>query len=193
MALEERLADYTLVQRLRNGENEAFDELNQQYASKMYRLACRLAGQEEAEDLVQEAFVQIYRSMSSFRGDCSISTWVYKITTNVCQDYLRRKSRRNWRHLFSIDWLKSEMDKELPAPDLEPHEMAEIRDDLGRLRVAIASLPIEQRSVLVLHDLEQLTYQEVADVLGIALGTVKSRLFYARQKVRQIFEGGASN
>jgi RNA polymerase sigma-70 factor (ECF subfamily) len=192
MALEERLADYTLVQGLRNGDNEAYDELNQQYSSKMYRLACRLAGPEEAEDLVQEAFVQIYRSMSSFRGDCSISTWVYKITTNVCQDYLRRKSRRNWRHLFSIDWLKSEIDKELPSPDLEPHEMAEIRDDLGRLRVAIASLPMEQRSVLVLHDLEQLTYQEVADVLGIALGTVKSRLFYARQKVRQIFEGGAS-
>lgn len=193
MALEERLADYSLIQKLKAGDSDAYDSLNREYAGKMFRLACRLAGPEEAEDLVQEAFLQIYRSMDSFRGDCSIGTWVYKITTNVCQDYLRRKNRRGWRYLFSLDWLKSETDRELPSPLLEPPEIAEIKDDLERLRLAIATLPVEQRAVLVLHDLEQLTYQEVADVLGIALGTVKSRLFYARQKVRLIFEGGAKS
>lgn len=191
MALEERLKDHSLVQRLKAGDNDAYDLLCKEYSGKMYRLVCRLAGSEDADDLVQEAFVQIYRSMSSFRGDCSISTWVYKITANVCQDYLRKKSRRSWRHLFSLDWLKSETDRELPSPNLEPHEEAEVKDDMDRLRLAIAALPQEQKAVLVLHDLEHLTYQEVADVLGIVVGTVKSRLFYARQKVRSTFEGGA--
>lgn len=193
MALEERLADYSLVEKLKAGDSDAYDKLVQEYSGKMYRLACRLAGPEEAEDLVQESLMQIYRSMPSFRGECSIGTWVYRITTNVCQDYLRRKGRRSWRHLFSIDWLKSEIDRELPSPGLQPQEIAEIRDDLEQLRMAIATLPIEQRAVLVLHDLEQLTYQEVADVLGIKVGTVKSRLFYARKKVRNICEGGAAN
>lgn len=190
MALEERLSDHSLVQKLKVGDEEAYNILCREYSGKMYRLACRLAGPEEAEDLVQEAFVQIYRSMKSFRGDCSIGTWVYRITTNVCQDYLRRKSRRSWRHLFSLDWLKNETDRELPATTVEPHDAVLIRDDLDRLKKAIAALPQEQRAVLVLHDLEQLTYQEVADVLGIVVGTVKSRLFYARQKVRANFERG---
>lgn len=190
MALEERLSDHSLVQKLKVGDEEAYNILCREYSGKMYRLACRLAGPEEAEDLVQEAFVQIYRSMKSFRGDCSIGTWVYRITTNVCQDYLRRKSRRSWRHLFSLDWLKNETDRELPATTVEPHDAVLIRDDIDRLKKAIAALPQEQRAVLVLHDLEQLTYQEVADVLGIVVGTVKSRLFYARQKVRANFERG---
>ncbi|MDD4264047.1 MAG: sigma-70 family RNA polymerase sigma factor [Firmicutes bacterium] len=190
MALEERLKDHSLVQKLKAGDDEAYDCLCTEYSGKMYRLVCRLAGSDDAEDLVQEAFMQIYKSMSSFRGDCSISTWVYRITTNVCQDYLRRKSRRSWRHLFSLDWLKAETNRELPSTDLEPHEQAEVRDDMDKLRLAIAALPPEQKAVLVLHDLEQLTYQEVADVLGIVVGTVKSRLFYARKKVRSSFEGG---
>lgn len=89
-----------------------------------------------------------------------------------------------------MDWLSSETNKEVPSLDFEPSERAEIRDDLDKLRMAIAKLPPEQRAVLVLHDLEQLTYQEVADVLGIVVGTVKSRLFYARRKVRSMLEGG---
>ena len=190
MALEERLKDHSLVQKLKAGDEDAYAQLCTEYSGKMYRLVCRLAGPEDADDLVQEALMQLYKSMGSFKGACSIGTWIYRITTNVCQDYLRKKSRRSWRHLFSLDWLSSETNKEVPSLDFEPSERAEIRDDLDKLRMAIAELPPEQRAVLVLHDLEQLTYQEVADVLGIVVGTVKSRLFYARRKVRSMLEGG---
>lgn len=184
-------ADAALVARCRTNDLTAFEEMVERYQHKIYGYVRRLVGNEtDAEDITQEVFLKALTSLHAFREESSLQTWLFRIATNLCRDLMRRRQReRGW---FSL-WRRTEEEQEgggerlLDIPDLEGDpERLLLREELGELlQRAIEELPWRMREVLVLHDLEALSYEEIAEALGIPLGTVKSRLFHARARLRE--------
>lgn len=158
-----------------------FEAVVRTHYDRVYRLALRMLGNAaDAEDVAQEAFMKVHRSAPRFRGDSSLSTWIYRITHNVCLDELRRRKRRPL-----IQGLPSSAD-DAPSGEPEddgptPEEAACAADERDRLRQVLESLPIEFRSVLILREVEDLSYDEIASVLKCPIGTVRSRLARARR------------
>jgi RNA polymerase sigma-70 factor, ECF subfamily len=165
-----------LVERCRRSEPAAFEELYRHYAVRVYNLAVRLSGsQAEGEDLAQEVFVQVYRKLASFRAESSLGTWIYRLATNHCLDFLRSREGRAQQRLEPLD-----DDEPGPAPSAAP-----LRADRLDLERAIARLPLGYRTAFVLHDVEGFEHKEVASMLGIAEGTSKSQVHKARLKLRE--------
>lgn len=177
--------DLDLVQRHRYGDPEAFAEIYQRYGGMIYNLAYRLSGdREKASDLTQEVFFRAFRHLHRFRGGSSLKTWLYRVGLNHCRS---RLSRRRW---FFVP-----LAEEAPAEGLQlvekgrnPEQRA-MASERGRiLHQALARLPLPFREAVVLCDLEGLTYEEIASVLGIRIGTVRSRIARARGKLRVLLE-----
>lgn len=181
------MTDKELVEKARQGDQDAFEQLVLDNQNKVYSLALRLTGdREEAADLAQEAFVKAWQGLSSFQGESSFATWVYRLTTNVCIDHLRKKKRREEiAPAVSLDDEESAWAE--PADrDSDPHLLLE-KSERGRaLARALDKLPDWQRRALVLRELSGLSYQEIGDALDIDLGTVKSRIARARLSLRKI-------
>lgn len=176
-----------LEQRAKQGDQSAFEQLVLDNQNKVYSLALRLVGdREEAADLAQEAFVKAWQGLSSFQGESSFATWIYRLTTNVCIDWLRRQKRREGiAPSVSLD------DKDAawaePADrDSDPHLLLEKSERGKALARGLDKLPDWQRRALVLRELSGLSYQEIAGELDIDLGTVKSRIARARLSLRKI-------
>jgi RNA polymerase sigma-70 factor (ECF subfamily) len=174
------VSDQALVARVARGDLDAFDLLVTRYQGRVYGIAANFAAnRDDAGDLAQEVFLKAYRSLCSFRGQSAFSTWLYRIAVNACVDYVRRQGRRGWLQVAPD-----------PAaapgePELDPQqelERKELRSTLGR---AIGGLSLKLRVALVLHDIEGLTHEEMAQVVGCSVGTTKSRLFRAREEVRR--------
>jgi RNA polymerase sigma-70 factor (ECF subfamily) len=167
------------------GERAALEELFQRYRLAAYRVAYRLLGHEaDALDAVQEGFVRALTHLDGFQGRSSFKTWLLRVVTNAALDLGRQRGRREALHLNAMG--RSERDgPPLLAPDESTSglERSELRHALDE---ALATLSDAQRETFVLHADAELSYREVADVLGISIGTVMSRLFYARQKLRAI-------
>ncbi len=179
--------DQALVARVRAGELPALEELFNRYRNQVFSLAYRMTGNpSDAEDLCQEIFLQVMRKVGSFEGRSSFSTWLYRVSMNRSRDYLRRKKR-------SPEFLSHDGD---PPERHEPHlttsgglESAAISSEAQRLvQGALMELPVSLRAPLVLHALEGMQYHEVAELLGLPVGTVKSRIFRARVKLADILE-----
>ena len=172
-----------LVTAARDGDREAFDELVRVTHADTYTLAYRLTGDEEdARDVVQEAYLRAYRGLDRFRGDAQFSTWMYRITANCAATHLGRRSKH--RH--------DELDEAAGVPDLHPEHDPQLRadaDDLrGRLRVALDALPPRLRAVVILRDVYDLPHEAIAAELGISESAAKVRLHRARNKLRdQLF------
>jgi RNA polymerase sigma-70 factor (ECF subfamily) len=170
---------------VRDGDRAAFRELVERHQGRAFGLALRvLRDEEQARDVVQDAFLKAYGSLDRFEGRSSFYTWLYRIVMNLCLDRKRRErsSRR-------VDW-SEEVEREIPAdsessatpdPDVAL-ERSELRAQLSR---AIALLPDDARRTLELREIDGLSYQEIAESLGVPKGTVMSRLHYARRRVRQ--------
>jgi RNA polymerase sigma-70 factor (ECF subfamily) len=155
----------------------------------MYTLARVLTGGDaEAEDLVQETFVRAYRAISRFRGDSTFATWLHRIAMNVIKSYLVRRDRRAFTKQLD-DGSSSEVDRQLSIESLPSSENLEdavtTRQAIDR---ALASLPDELRVLVVLRDIQGLEYHEIATVTGLPIGTVESRVFRARQRLRPMLE-----
>jgi len=172
-----------LIASARQGDGRAFNQLVLLYQSMAYNLAYRILNDPDAAaDATQDAFVSAFKAMPKFRGG-SFKAWILRIVTNACYDQLRRKQRRPTE---SLDGLEIEPDHVgyLRDPAEQPSEYAE-RQDLNRaLQAGIQTLPLEQRTVVILSDVQGLSYQEIAQVMGLSLGTVKSRLSRGRSKLR---------
>ncbi|TMQ34951.1 MAG: RNA polymerase sigma factor [Planctomycetota bacterium] len=177
------LSDESLLARFSRGEREALEELFGRYRTVAYRVAHRLLGNEaDALDAVQEGFVKALTRLKSFQGRSSFKTWLLRVVSNAALDLGRQRQRRE---ALSLD---------VPSPDdqetLQPLTLSDPADGLERadlrrlLQEALAALSEAQRQTFVLHADGELTYREVADALGISIGTVMSRLYYARQKLR---------
>jgi len=170
------------LDRLRAGDAPAFEELVMTYQHRVFGVALRVLGNRaEAEEVAQEAFVRAHRALGDFRGDAKLSTWLYAITSRLCLNRLASGERRMARH--GEDALLRLSDAG-PRPDAAL-ERRELETALGR---AIAELPEDRRIVVVLRDLEGLSYEEIAHVLELELGTVRSRLHRARTELKEKLE-----
>jgi RNA polymerase sigma-70 factor (ECF subfamily) len=170
------------LDRLRAGDAPAFEELVMTYQHRVFGVALRMLGNRaEAEDVAQEAFVRAHRALGAFRGDAKLSTWLYAITSRLCLNRLASGERRMARQ--GEDALLRLSDPG-PRPDAAL-ERRELETALGR---AIAELPEDRRIVVVLRDLEGLSYEEIAQVLELELGTVRSRLHRARAELKEKLE-----
>lgn len=181
------MPDKDLVERAKKGDQDAFERLVLDNQNKVYSLALRLVNdREEAADLSQEAFVKAWQGLQSFQGESSFATWLYRLTTNLCIDWLRRQKRREGvEPAASLDDEASGWAE--PADrDSDPHLLLE-RSERGRaLARGLDRLPDWQRRALVLREMSGLSYQEIGDELDIDLGTVKSRIARARLNLRKI-------
>lgn len=175
-----------LLARAKKGEIAAFESLMTAYENRIYSLALRSTGSEQdAADITQEVFLRAWKNLDSFRGDSSLSTWLYRVTSNLCVDFARKKAAEGMP--TSID------DEESPATDLadasrmaQPEAAAENSELREELQFALAQLSEEHRRVVLLRDVAGMTYTDIARTLGLEEGTVKSRLARARASLRKI-------
>ena len=182
-------ADDALVLRFQSGERAAFEELVARYRDRIYNYLRAMTGSDaDAEDLTQEAFVRAYMNVGSFRRDASFHTWLYRIAYNGYLDSVRRLKRRQ---TFSLDQPLTDDEEplEFPDPSAGPADQAERLELQGILVTALQGLPEKLRAVVVLHDVHGYCYEEIAGVVGCPIGTVRSRLFHARQRLRRKLAG----
>lgn len=181
-------ADAALVARARGGDPAAFDALVVRYQDRVFNMAVRMLNhREDALDVAQEIFLTVYRSLDRFEGKAKFSTWLYRVTVNKCRDELRRRGMVKHTRPQSLDARRdpeSERSFEPPASNPGPAELVQGREAEELVTAAIAGLPDEARDALVLRDVEDLSYEEIADVLAIPVGTVRSRLNRARTLLR---------
>jgi len=170
-----------LVVRLRAGEEDAFREFVTTYQDRILAVVARVGGASDAEDLAQETFIKALGAIDRFEGQSALFTWLYRIAVNTARDFLAHRRRRPAVALedASVD----------PVSDADrPDEALAREDDRIRIRRALARLPEPFRSTLVLREMEGNTYEEIATILGVSIGTVESRIFRARRKLRNILE-----
>lgn len=182
--------DAVLVRQCQRGDLTAFEPLVVKYQDRIYNLCWRLCGDRQAaEDLTQEAFLKAYESLGQFRGQSGFFTWLYRIATNLALSY-RRSERRHMNVGGECEWndmpaQAARLHRGTAGPDDQPDLLAE-RDEVRRLVwQAIQQLEDESRAMVVLRDMEGLDYAEIAEVLGVPVGTVKSRLHRARMTIRE--------
>ena len=181
------MSDKELAEKAKAGDQIAFEQLVIENQNKVYSLALRLVNdREEAADLAQEAFVKAWQGLGSFQGESSFATWVYRLTTNVCIDHLRKKKRREGvEPAVSLDDENSGWAEPADRAS-DPQQVLEQSERGQALARGLARLPDWQRRVLVLRELSGLSYQEIGEALDIDLGTVKSRIARARLNLRKI-------
>lgn len=183
-------ADDILVLRFQNGERAAFEELVLRYRDRIFNYLRAMCGSDsEAEDLTQEAFIRAFVNAKSFRREASFHTWLYRIAYNGYLDGLRKQKRRP---AISLDQPLSEDDEtkiDLPDPGEGPEQHVERLELQSVLVDALQALPEKLRSVVILHDVHGYRYEEIAVVVKCPIGTVRSRLFHARQNLRRKLAG----
>ncbi len=178
--------DRNLVGLARRGDREAFGTLVRRHQDRAFNLAYQMVrNREDALDISQEAFARAYASLASFKGDASFSTWLHRIVVNLAIDSLRRRERRGATSYDDARGTSQEGEVEHSAPD-DPATALETKQVRALLARGIAQLPPAQRAVLVLREIEGMSYEDIARTVECNLGTVMSRLFYARRKLQQV-------
>ena len=174
-----RDAELALVEACRKGDRQAQHSFYEKYRRRVFSLIARIVGPQDAEELVQEVFLRAYRGLEKFSGDAQLSTWMYRLVVNAALSYATHTQARQKRDLGE-DALMA-----LPAEDA-PSTDPRLR---ARLERALQALPAGYRAVLVLHDVEGLQHEEIANILGCRVGTSKSQLHKARAKMRDLLGG----
>ena len=182
--------DSLLVKRAQKGDMDAFETLVTKYEGRVFGCASRmLASGEDAKDAVQDTFLKVYKSLNNFRGESKFSTWLYRITNNVCLDYLRKRDR--YLQSLNADFGAEDgdaMETDIPS-GINVEAAVEDGEFSGLVRKAVNKLPEQHRIMIILRDMQDLSYTEISKLLGITEGTVKSRINRARKNLRDIFIG----
>lgn len=180
------LEDTVLVRRAQRGDLDAFDVLIQRYQERIYALIYNMtANHEDANDLAQETFIKAYRALNSFKGDAGFYTWLYRIAVNKTINFLKQRKNRQQMSLNDLD-LQAEHDPDLVAliSEKNPRRDINLAELQERLNAAMLKLSEPHRLVVTLHDIQGLPHEEVAKIMDCNVGTVRSRLFYARQQLQ---------
>lgn len=182
-----KLTDEQLVERAVTEESEAFGEIVKRWERKIFALCFGMLGREDdARDAAQETFIAAYRNLSSFRGDAKVSSWLHRIAVNQCLTYKRRQRTRSEEFL---DDSEGSEERIFIAPlHNSPSRKAEQAERLVLVRVAVSSLPVDLRQVIVMKEFEDMTFQEISETLDIPLSTVKSRVYTALKQLRMKLE-----
>ena len=180
--MSEETREQQLVSAARQGDMAAFESLVRLYEKRVFALTLRMCGdREDAAEAAQEAFLAAWQGLAFFRGDSSFSTWLYRLASNACVDLLRRESRRAAAGPSLDD---EELNLEVPDEMPSPHDEAERRELREEIERGLAALSPEHREVLVLREIHQLRYDEIAETLDLDVGTVKSRISRGRKQLR---------
>lgn len=174
-----------IIEKVLAGDSNAFGELVEAYQDKVYNLALRMSGNaDDAFDLAQDAFFRAWRGLSGFQFESAFSTWLFRLTSNVCLDWLRAKKRRPTVSLTTLDDEGEEVQMEIRDPGKSPEELLLAAEDRNAVAKAMNELPVEFREILTLRAIDDLSYTEIAEILHLREGTVKSRLSRARLALR---------
>lgn len=188
----------TIVKKVQDGDDNAFGEIVETYKSLVFNAVCRVlsaAGRatDSAEELAEDTFVKAWRNIKAFRGDCAFSTWIYRIAVNTARDSLRSERRHPTVSITVEDddeGETKEWDLPVTSGDGVPEDALERKETIIAVRRAIEALPDEMRKIIVMRDLNDMSYADIAEVLGLELGTVKSRINRARAQLKKILIEG---
>jgi len=170
-----------LIERASKGDQKAFSELFYEYKEMVYRVVYKLLGNsEETNDAVQQTFIELYKSLPGYAGKSKFTTWLYRIAVNVSIQFFRKRRTRDKNQPFN-----PEIHADSTSENDNPLEKKELRKQIEE---ALASLHIRKRTVVVLHDIENRTMEEISDIIGVPVGTIKSRLFYGREELKKKLE-----
>ena len=179
-----REQEAAVIRKVLNGDTNAYEALVREYEKSVYNLALRMTGNsEDAYDMSQEAFIKAYNSLTTFRGDSKFSVWLYRIVSNVCLDYLRSRSRKPTVSLSTENEDGEEVELDIADEEQTPEKLLERGLTRDAVRRGLLSLPDDHRQILLLREIEGLSYDEISETLGLEVGTVKSRIFRARKKL----------
>jgi len=182
------LDDRALVRRAKSGDLAAYDELVRRYQERIYATLYHMtANHEDANDLAQEAFIKAYHSLRSFKGDSTFFTWLYRIAVNRAINFLKQRKHKTHLSLNDLDF-NAEHDPDLVAliSDKTPRREAGLAELQEKLNAAMLQLSETHRLVVALHDVQGLSHEEISRIMDCNVGTVRSRLFYARQQLQSL-------
>lgn len=183
-----------LIKQSISGDVESFEQLIRQYQRMAYNVAYRMMGNEEdAKDMTQEALVKVFKKLKSFRMDASFSTWLYRIVMNTCKDEMRKKKMSTISIDQSIETEDSQVYFELEEKGLGPEEKLLQKETQNLVHSALQEIPEDNRMVLILRDIKNLTYDEISEVLNIPKGTVKSRINRGRLALKDVLKARGYN
>jgi RNA polymerase sigma-70 factor (ECF subfamily) len=184
------VSELDLVKRCQVGDTGAFDELVTRYRTRVFSMIYNMVhSEQDAWDLAQDSFVKAWKSIKRFRGRSSFYTWLYRIVMNVTIDWVRKKQVKAGAAEFNDATQLKEIDpasRTVPKADALPYETMERGEIRARIDQAIAQLTPEHRAVILMKEIEEMQYHEIAEALGCSIGTVMSRLFYARKKLQNL-------
>lgn len=185
------MQDELLIRRAQRGDADAFEQLLLEHQKNIYNLCYRMAGNpDDAMDLSQETFLRAWRCLDQYQFASAFSTWLYRLCSNICIDFLRRRRRQQTVPLTFEDADGEEQTYAVPDAQPLPEEQVELKLTRETLAAAMAQLLPEHRAVLQLRVVNEMSYEQIADVLDIQIGTVKSRLSRARNQLKKILERG---
>ncbi len=191
-AAQPDVSELDLVKRCQKGDSGAFDELVTRYRTRVFGMVYNMVhNEQDAWDLAQDSFLKAWKSIGRFRGKSSFYTWLYRIVMNVTIDWVRKKQIKGSGAEFDDSIQLKEIDpasKTVPRPDALPSENMERGEIRGQIDRAIAQLSPEHRAVILMKEIEDMQYNEIAEALGCSIGTVMSRLFYARKKLQNLLK-----
>lgn len=183
--------DQPLVEACRKGDRQAFHDLYERYERKVYAVAYGfLRNPEDALDVVQEAFIKVYRYLPNFEGQSSFYTWLYRIVANLCIDHMRRNTRK--RDVEFDDKLRHDGEQDLPAEFMpisalgNPGEAVENKEILAAVEASLEHLSDKHRAVIVMRELQGFSYADMAKAMNCSKGTIMSRLFHARRNMQKL-------
>jgi len=185
-ATTEVVAEPDLVRRARRGDLEAYDDLVRRYQERIYATIYHMtSNHEDANDLAQDTFIKAYQALRSFKGGSSFYTWVYRIAVNKTINFLKQRKNRSHMSLNDLDF-NAEHDPDMLAlvSDKTPRREANLNELQEKLNEALQKLSEPHRLVVTLHDVQGLAHEEIAEIMECNIGTVRSRLFYARQQLQ---------
>jgi len=181
--------DVQLVAASQAGDMIAFEELVARHRDKIYaRAFSMMRNEEEAIDLAQEAWVKAWQRLKQFQGDSSFATWMTRIVINLCLDQLRRQKRTRAESIEQLDEELGGVERQMPVVATNPSEGLERSELRKRIDKAMNQLSYEHRTVLILHEFEEMEYKQIAKVMNCSIGTVMSRLFYARRRLASLLQ-----
>lgn len=188
--------DEALIEKyLAEGDMQVFKTLVRRYQQRVFSAAYRILGNsEEAEEIVQDTFVRVHQNINKYRANSTFASWIFRIAHNLCMDYMRMKQRRGLPNQISFDSQGQVAEEEghfnptlgqLTDMRPGPSVSLEMEEQTKIIEKSIQNLPESQKTVLILHDLHGFSYQQIADIVGTSIGTVRSRLHYGRSKLRE--------
>ena len=184
------IPDVALVKASQRGDMSAFEELVARHRDKIYARAFSMVRHEEdATDLSQEAWVKGWQRLKQFQGEASFLTWMTRIVINLCLDRLRKQKRQRAESLDQLEEESGGVERQMPVVTSNPTERLERGELRQKIDAALALLSVEHRTVLILHEFQEMEYKEIAKTVGCSIGTVMSRLFYARRKMATLLAG----